>query len=419
MATSFPQAPGLLQAPADTLPRGSQIDGQGGTLARRRYQNGALRLSGKKKKVWTLRWREDVVEADGQIKRIRRETIVGTKHDFPTEKLARRRADVILCRVNRHDYRPGKVIGFEEFVERWKEHAMPQQKPSSQRVACSHLRCYLLKTFGRLRLDEIGQEDVQQLVTALGKKLGRHTVNNILGTLFSILKTARQWGYVVSEIHQADLAISSARPSAAGKMLTAQQVTAILDKATDPWRTIFAVAAMTGMRPGEVLGLSVEDLDFDSKKIFIRRSAWRRELLTPKTKSSLGQVPMPAALEVILRKFLLSWKPNPRHLLFGTNRGNPYSRDKVVEKHLHPILDELKIPRCGMHAFRHGLASLLIANGATLKTAQEQLRHADPMTTARMYIHSVGDEQRSAAEKAAFILDGSGRKSQPNSILLN
>lgn len=44
----------------------------------------------------------------------------------------------------------------------------------------------------RMRLDQIGQEDVQQLVSAIGKKLGQHTILNILGTFFSILKTVRQ-----------------------------------------------------------------------------------------------------------------------------------------------------------------------------------------------------------------------------------
>jgi hypothetical protein len=43
-----------------------------------------------------------------------------------------------------------------------------------------------------MRLDQIGQEDVQQLVSAIGKKLGQHTILNILGTFFSILKTVRQ-----------------------------------------------------------------------------------------------------------------------------------------------------------------------------------------------------------------------------------
>jgi len=399
--------------------QGQQNGGQGGIdLARRRFQTGTLQLRGKKK-VWVLRWREDVIGSDGAIKRIGHTTVLGTKAELPTEKLARRRADILLARVNRPDYRAGKMIGFEEFSERWKEHSLSQQKPSSQKVAKSHIRFHLVKYFGRMRLDQIGQEDVQQFVSTIGRKLGRHTILNILGTLFSILKTARQWGYVVSEIRQADLAIPSSRPSLPGRFFTAENVIAILEKATDPWRTIFAVAAMTGLRPGEVLGLSTEDLDFEARQIFVRRSAWYSRLLTPKTKHSESMVPMPEPLESMLRAYLLKWRPNPNKLLFVNRRNNPYSENKIVQKRLWPILDELKIPRCGMHAFRHAMASLLLSTGASPKVAQAQLRHADPMTTMRLYVHAVGKDQREAVEKVAGILRPSATKSEAKSNYVN
>jgi integrase len=276
-----------------------------------------------------------------------------------------------------------------------------------------------VKHFGRMRLDQIGQEDVQQFVSAIGRKLGRHTVLNILGTLFSIFKTARQWGYVVNETRQADLAIPSARPSRPGRFFTAENVVAILEKAEDPWRTIFAVAAMTGMRPGEVLGLSPDDLDFETRQIFVRRSAWYSRLLTPKTKRSESIVPMPEPLEAMLRNYLLKWQPNPNKLLFANRRNNPYSENKVVQKRLWPILDELGIPRCGMHAFRHAMASLLLSTGASPKIAQEQLRHADPLTTMRMYVHTVGQEQREAVEKVAGILRPNATESAAKSQYIN
>jgi integrase len=398
--------------------QGQGIGGPGASMARRRYQTGTLRLRGKKKKVWVLRWREDFTGPDGANRRVGHTTVLGSKAEL-TERLARRRADLLLSRINRPDYRPGKVIGFEEFSERWKEHALSQQKPSSQKVASSHLRFHLVKKFGRMRLDQIGQEDFQQFVSTIGKKLGRHTILNILGTLFSMLKTARQWGYIVSEIRQADLTIPTSRPSRPGRSFTAENVIAILEKAEDPWRVIFATAAMTGMRPGEVLGLSIDDLDFEARQIFVRRSAWYSQLLTPKTKGSESTVPMPAPLEAMLRAHLLGWTPNPSRLLFANRRNNPYSENKIVQKKLWPILDELKIPRCGMHAFRHSMASLLLSTGASAKVAQEQLRHADPMTTMRMYVHTVGKEQRDAVEKVAGIMRPNATKPEVNSSYVN
>jgi integrase len=223
----------------------------------------------------------------------------------------------------------------------------------------------------------------------------------------------------VNETRQADLAIPSAGPSRPGRFFTAENVVAILEKADDPWRTIFAVAAMIGMRPGEVLGLSPEDLDFESRQIFVRRSAWYSRLLTPKAKRSESIVPMPDPLEAMLRSYLLKWRPNPNKLLFANRRNNTHSENKVVQKRLWPILDELGIPRRGMHAFRHAMASLLLSTGASPKIAQEQLRHADPLTTMRMYVHTVGQEQREAVEKVAGILRPNATKSAAKSQYIN
>jgi hypothetical protein len=61
----------------------------------------------------------------------------------------------------------------------------------------------------------------------------------------------------------------------------------------------------------------------------------------------------------------------------------------------------LGIPRCGMHAFRHTQASLLISSGASPVVAQRQLRHSDVRTTLENYVHVLGDEHRRAAERVA------------------
>jgi integrase len=48
---------------------------------------------------------------------------------------------------------------------------------------------------------------------------------------------------------------------------TAQQIRPILELVLEPWHTIFAMAAMTGLRPGEVPGPSIDDLDFEQRLI--------------------------------------------------------------------------------------------------------------------------------------------------------
>ena len=125
------------------------------------------------------------------------------------------------------------------------------------------LRFHLVPAFGRVRLDEIGQEQLQDFVGKLAKGKSRHIVLNVLGTLASVLKMARKWGYAVAGFQHADLVIPCSKPGKPGRFFTAEQVRSILTLALEPWFTIFALAAMTGLRPGEVLGLSIDDLDFE------------------------------------------------------------------------------------------------------------------------------------------------------------
>ena len=86
------------------------------------------------------------------------------------------------------------------------------------------------------------------------------------------------------------------------------------------------------------------------------------------------------------------------------------SANNVVQRKLWPVLDALKIPRCGLHAFRHTHSSLLIDSGAPATVAQAQLGHSDPRVTLGVYSHLIGDAHRNAVEKVARVLDSSGHQ---------
>ena len=171
--------------------QGQRVSGPGVNMARQRYQKGSIRRRGNR---WEVRWREDVVLADGTTKREQRTSLLGTVEELSTKRLAERASSTFLARVNRIDYRAVKRTTFAEFAESWKNQVIDLLKPSTAKVMASHLRFHLIPAFGRMRLDEMGQEQVQTFVGQLAKGRSRHTVLNVLGTLASILKVARKWG---------------------------------------------------------------------------------------------------------------------------------------------------------------------------------------------------------------------------------
>lgn len=238
----------------------------------------------------------------------------------------------------------------------------------------------------------------------VAKGRSRHYAKNVLSTLQSVVRSARSWGYLVRDFRVTDLTLPAEGIRKIPRFFTAGQVVAIIEAAENPSRTIFAVAAMTGMRPGEVLGLSTDDLDFDHCLLYVRQTAYYSKLQTPKSRSSIAPVPMPGPLEAMLREYVRAWVPNSPRLLFATRNGTPFAENNLVQRKLWPILDRLQIPRCGMHAFRHTHASLFVAQGASPAVAQRQLRHSDMRATMDNYVHVLGGEQRDCAERVAGIL---------------
>ena len=381
-------------------------------MARKRYQQGSVYLVGKNKDKWVVRYREDVIGIGSNTRRVRREVILGSKRDLPTKRLAQRRMDSVLSRINGLDYRPGRVANFEDFVNRWKKEVLVTQQPSSARAVKSHLTCFIVPQLGKMHLDQLGIETQQAFVTRVFEKgVSRKTVLNVLGTLSSILNTARDWGYSCERIDVRKLRLPPRGQRFEAPHFTVDQVQKILALAEEPWHTLFSVLVLEGLRAGEALGLQWRDIDLDRQLLHIRRSAWYGKVQTTKSQASETVLPIPEALALILREYRENWKPNPEGFLFVTRNGRSPSSNNVVEHHLWVILDALGFPRCGLHAFRHSHTALLLDSGATPKVVQRQLRHADARTTLEIYGHVVGDAHRQAVEKVASLLDGNGRES--------
>ena len=253
-------------------------------------------------------------------------------------------------------------------------------------------------------------ENQQTFITHLfHKRLSRKSVLNVLGTVSSILTTARDWGYNCDQIQMGKLRLPARDARPEQPHFTIEQLRKILAIAEEPWHTLFATLAMTGLRAGEVLGLQVGDIDLERLTIAVKRSAWYGKVQTTKTKASETVLPIPCSLAQILKNHLSTLNGKPDTFLFVTRNNRPPSSNKVVEYRLWTILDALNIPRCGLHAFRHTHTALLLDSGATPKVVQRQLRHSDARTTLEIYGHVEGDAHREAVEKVASVLDAVGR----------
>ena len=264
-------------------------------MARRRHQTGRVFVRGKKLPVFVGRWREDVIQGE-QTVRVERSLVLGTVAELKTKRIALRLLDPILAKINAFDYRPSKFIAVEKFADIWEIQVLAHQKPSSVKAAKSLLKVYIRKHLGKILLHELSPQLQQNFVTLLSQKVSRKTVLNVLGTLSSMMRTAKSWGYCTQAVTTSELALPADNIHKQTRFFNGEEARKIITFAREPYRTMFAIAAMTGLRAGEVVALQQGDLDFERHVIHVRRSAWYGRVQTVKSKASSASVSMSEAL---------------------------------------------------------------------------------------------------------------------------
>lgn len=406
----------LLTGNCDSLPaRGERIGERGGKLARRRFQKGRVFLRGKKNPVWVGRWREDEIE-NGQVRRIERSEVLGSKSDFPTKRLALRELEKRLGVVNDPRYRARPTAAFAEFVSRWESLVLTQHKPSTQVTIRSHFRKHLVPFFGRWQMREIGPEEVQRFVSSV--KVSGKTAKNLFATFQMLWKSARAWGYVAHDA-VSDVVLPK-RQRVTRRFFSVEEVQRILAAAPEPYHTFYWLAVETGMRAGELCGLRVNDFDLERGLVSVRQSVWRGKFQSPKSENAVRCFALSPRLVAHVESCLKTWKPNERGLFFATRSGTPWDANLLVKRKLYPLLDALGIERGGLHAFRHTNSTLMDRLGVPLKVRQERLGHSDPSLTLGVYTHVASEDDVRIAEELDAMLRGKTageEKGQTDAIL--
>lgn len=381
-------------------------------MARRRYQKGSLlpKSGLPKNGLWIGRWREDVIQPDGTIRRPYRWEVLGTTRDCPTRKLALRALEARLSTINSPTYRARPTARFAEFANQWDATVLSQHKCSTQSSTRSQLRKWLLPQLGSVALKDLDGQRLQSFVSNC--KCNAKSVRNLVATLRMMWTSARSWGYVAHDPF--DGLVLPRRGLVQTFAFSLEEIKRIVDSANEPYKTFYAILAETGIRGGEICALRVADLDLENAVIYVRQSVWRGQIQTVKSKKGNRRFPISPELVEHIRVYLLTWRPNTLGLLFATKNGTPWDHSLVRKRKFHPLLRKLGIPQCGFHAFRHGNATLLDQIGAPMAVRQNRLGHADAQTTMG-YTHAVTADERRIAGELGKILHATARSQQKNS----
>lgn len=267
------------------------------------------------------------------------------------------------------------------------------------------VECHMIPALGKTKLRGLKPDQLQRLYASrLEEGSSPRTVHHIHSVLHNALEQAVKWGYVPRNV--ADVVEPPAVPAAEIRPLSGEDVGRLLDVAEredDRLRALYAVAAHTGMRLGELLALRWADVDLEAGAVHVRRVLVSVKDRTgsygePKTKRSRREVPLTDdAIEALrahkdrqaFERKALGDDYADEDLVFCTQLGTPLQR-KVVQEAFKRALFRARLPMATrFHDLRHTAATLMLGNGVDIPTAAAVLGHSQNSTTLNVYAHAM------------------------------
>ncbi|TMQ89681.1 site-specific integrase [Actinomadura soli] len=284
-----------------------------------------------------------------------------------------------------------------------------------------NVRLYIVPALGGRQLRAVTREDVQAFVNGLDLAPG--SARNAYKTLVAMFRSAQNLDKKIPESPCVGIILPEI-PDRTVEVLTAAQVCAVAAKMPERWRAAVLLAAGTGLRISEVVGLSWDRIDLDAGTVTVDRQMTPKQLLAPvKTRRSRRVVPLPDMVADALRAHRDEFPPVVQEvgdvdgkrvhrtaLVFTRRNGTPANADNVRQP-FYRARDAVGLAAsvC-FHVLRHTYASLLIAAGTHLMVIRDRMGHASIKVTADIYGHlyPAEDDRTRNAIDGAFATDDSG-----------
>lgn len=328
-----------------------------------------------------------------------------------TKKDAQHYLNGVLSQRDANTWVEPKKVTLDEHLDTWldsvvRHRVRPRTLGSYQQL----LDAYVRPTLGNRYLAQVTAVQVQRLYSVLlTRGLSSRTVRYTHAVLRNALKQAVTWRLMAQ--NPCDSVELPRQVRSEMQALSPEQARGFLEAAAStPWRALFEVLVVTGMRPGEALGLQWRDIDWDAGRLSVRRALvkqgkeWRLE--EPKTAKSRRAIPLPpdtVRTLVTHRKQqaverLAAGPAYVNHdLVFAGQHGQPLDAHNVVRRGFKPLLREAGLPnRVRLYDLRHTCATLLLGQGVHPKVVSERLGHASVALTLDTYSHTVPTLQEEA-----------------------
>lgn len=312
---------------------------------------------------------------------------------------AKRTALETLTRMieNRQREAPeNRDITLEELIEKYREYQLRTVKLSTYKR-----NYFAMETIKRILgndilVSRITANYIKEQFIASGKE--NSTLNEHRTRLFALLRWGYENDYIsnISFLHKVKpFKDVSHREKIQDKYLEHKEVKSLLaSMRNEKWKLLTTFLILSGLRIGEAVALTKEDIDFKNHIISVNKNYDPNNeiVTTPKTLTSFREVYMQQELENITRSILLYTKiegieAGHRSNLFIANRRGEHINYYTYNKYLKENANKSIGRDITTHTLRHTHASLLLAQGIDVDTISRRLGHEDSRITKEIYLH--------------------------------
>lgn len=328
-------------------------------------------------------------------------TIHGTKKD--AEKYLNEK----INEINTGIFVDSKDMTVEDYLNYWYEQScILSLKPGTYESYKRNLDKHIIPIIGNIKLKDLKPLHIQSLYTnRLQSSLSKTSVKYIHRILHSAFTQAVKCQLMSINIINN---VESPKPDKyISNVLDSNQISLLINAVSKA--NIYLpvmIAISTGMRRGEVLGLTWKNVDLENCIIRVTQTIQPTknglQLSTPKTDNSSRIISVPNTLTEILKEYRKNVNDINDFVClneFGELISPDYLNHKFKE-----LLDENDLPHIRFHDLRHSHASLLLSQGVQPKLISERLGHSNISITMDLYSHVYNADSREVAKKFDLLL---------------
>jgi integrase len=388
------------------------------SMARRRFQDPTPKREGK---WWYLLYWEDHF-SNGKTKRRRKRHKLAPA-EIP-EREARKMAAEFLRPMNQGLAPIGSATKFEDYVETiYKLTSLPLMAKSTRDRYESVIKNYLNPAFGTKCLRDLTPLTMQQYFSSLtSSALSFESRDKIRDVMSSILGSAVTFGLLVKNPMESVRLAPGKRGNRVKPYIDPLKFLELVVRIPEPYATMVYVAAFTGLRVSELIGLKWRNVLSDS--ISIEERCSRGDWAAPKSEASNATIPVTAAVisrihqlkgitvEIkagsAIRRYPAVKSSDPDDLVFASVvKGVPMRDNAILSRFIKPAARKLGIGWVNWQVLRRSHATWLKMAGADVKDAQAQMRHSRATTTLDVYQQFIPESQRRVVNRLSELAEAS------------